>query len=150
MGEETKERVAKTIKRLNYAPSASAQKLRQNESHLVGVLVGEISNPFSSLLSKGIYDVLQGAGYDILLMNADNSTATEARALQRFVAQQVDGVIAQPSAIHFSQFQTLTDANIPLVLVDREVPDQPATVGRVTSANQDACYYLGPTLVERG
>ncbi|MGY0220618.1 LacI family DNA-binding transcriptional regulator [Limosilactobacillus fermentum] len=42
-GEETKERVAKTIKRLNYAPSASAQKLRQNESHLVGVLVGEIS-----------------------------------------------------------------------------------------------------------
>ncbi|MCH5384036.1 LacI family DNA-binding transcriptional regulator [Limosilactobacillus fermentum] len=150
MGEETKERVAKTIKRLNYAPSASAQKLRQNESHLVGVLVGEISNPFSSLLSKGIYDVLQGAGYDILLMNADNSTATEARSLQRFVAQQVDGVIAQPSAIHFSQFQTLTDANIPLVLVDREVPDQPATVGRVTSANQDACYYLGPTLVERG
>lgn len=150
MGEETKERVAKTIKRLNYAPSASAQKLRQNESHLVGVLVGEISNPFSSLLSKGIYDVLQGAGYDILLMNADNSTATEARALQRFVAQQVDGVIAQPSTIHFSQFQTLTDANIPLVLVDREVPDQPATVGRVTSANQDACYYLCPTLVERG
>ncbi|MGL5103681.1 MAG: substrate-binding domain-containing protein, partial [Limosilactobacillus fermentum] len=59
-------------------------------------------------------------------------------------------VIAQPSAIHFSQFQTLTDANIPLVLVDREVPDQPATVGRVTSANQDACYYLCPTLVERG
>ncbi|MEC4630006.1 hypothetical protein VSS86_19990, partial [Bacillus safensis] len=90
--------------------SASAQKLRQNESHLVGVLVGEISNPFSSLLSKGIYDILQGAGYDILLMNADNATATEARALQRFVAQQVDGVIAQPSAIHFSQFQTLTDA----------------------------------------
>lgn len=77
-----------------------------------GVLVGEISNPFSSLLSRDLRR-FTGAGYDILLMNADNSTATEARALQRFVAQQVDGVIAQPSAIHFSQFQTLTDANIP-------------------------------------
>ncbi|MGY0220619.1 hypothetical protein ACW18Z_02725 [Limosilactobacillus fermentum] len=38
----------------------------------------------------------------------------------------------------------MTDANIPLVLVDREVPDQPATVGRVTSANQDA--WLGRVL----
>lgn len=150
MGVATRKRVAETIAHLNYAPSASARKMRSASSHLIGVLVGEISNPFSSLLAKGIYDVIQTAGYDILLMNANNSTETETRALRNFAAQEVDGIIAQPNAIHFQQFAGVAENKTPLVLVDREVPDQPASVGRVTSANQDACYRLGPLLRARG
>lgn len=150
MGAATRQRVADTIKHLNYAPSASARKMRSAASHLIGVLVGEISNPFSSLLAKGIYDVIQAAGYDILLMNTNNSTTTEARALRNFAAQEVDGIIAQPNARHFQQFAAVAENQTPLVLVDREIPDQPVQIGRVTSANQDACFRLGPLLKARG
>ncbi len=150
MGKKTKERIAATIKELNYAPTASARRLRQSQSHLVGLLVGNMANPFSSLLAKGIYDVLQPAGYDVLLMNTNDSVTNEARALDRLYTQQVDGIIVQPSAGEFSQFQTAIDQEIPLVVVDREIPDQPATVGKVTSTNQTSCFDLGKYLAEQG
>lgn len=146
MGPATKQKIEETIKRLNYIPAASARRLRQNHSHAVGVLVGDIGNTFSTSLAKGIDDVLQPAGYDIILINTNNSTKIESRALQRLYELQADGIIVQPDAIHFSQFNECIRREIPLVLVDREVPDQPEYVGKVTSANQDACYRLGQVL----
>jgi LacI family kdg operon repressor len=146
----TRKRVEQTIKELNFVPTASAQRLRQNKTHVIGILVGDISNPFSSLLAKGIDDVLQQAGYDILLMNTNNSIETEGRALQRLYQQRVDGIIVQPNSRQFSQYKQAISANLPLVVVDREVDDQPLSVARVTSANRDACYRLGKILVARG
>lgn len=149
MGPETKQRIAVTIKKLNYVPTASARRLRQSQSHAIGVLVGDIGNTFSTLLAKGIDDVLHPAGYDIILMNTNNSTVIEKRALQRLYELQADGIIVQPDAIHFEQFAECINRETPLVLVDREVVDQPETVGRVTSANQDACYRLGQVLHQK-
>ncbi|WP_143456944.1 substrate-binding domain-containing protein, partial [Limosilactobacillus reuteri] len=137
-------------KDLHFVPTASARQLRQTHSHVVGILVGDISNPFSSLLAKGIDDVLQQAGYDILLMNTNNSRENESRALQRLYQQRVDGIIVQPNSRHFSQFAPAIHNDIPLVIVDREVDDQPSTVGKVTSANRDACYNLGKILYQNG
>lgn len=146
MGPETREKIAATIKKLNYIPTASARSLRQGSSHVVGVLVGDIGNTFSTLLAKGIDDILHPAGYDIVLMNTNNSTEIEKRSLERLYELQADGIIVQPDSIHFSQFAECIQRETPLVLVDREVEDQPLTVGKVTSANQDACYRLGKVL----
>ena len=146
----TRKRVEDVISKLHFVPTASAQRLRQNQGHVIGVLVGDISNPFSSLLAKGIDDVLKQAGYDILLMNTNNSLDTEKRALQRLYQQQVDGIIVQPNSGHFNQFANVVKSNIPLEIVDREVWDLPVNVGTVTSANKDACYRLGKLLVDRG
>lgn len=146
----TRQRVEAVIKELHFIPTASAQRLRQRQGHVIGVLVGDIANPFSFLLAKGIDDILKQAGYDILLMNTNNSLETEKRALQRLYQQQVDGIIVQPNSGHFSQFSGLLRAQIPLEIVDREVWDLPASVGTVTSANQDACYQLGRILLNHG
>lgn len=149
MGEDTKKRIEETIKKLNYIPIASARRLRQSQSHAIGVLVGNIGNTFSTLLAKGIDDVLKPAGYDIILMNTNDDTETERRALQRLYELQADGIIVQPDSIHFDQFAECINREIPLVVVDREVTDQPATVGKVTSTNKDSCYQLGRILHEK-
>ena len=44
MSAQTKERIDATINQLHYVPAASARRLRQTQSHLVGVLVGDIAN----------------------------------------------------------------------------------------------------------
>lgn len=150
MRPSTRQRVEATIERLHYVPAASAQRLRQKQSHVIGVLVGDISNPFSSLLAKGIDDILQTAGYDILLMNTNNQLETEARALQRLYQQRVDGMIVQPNSRYFRQFAPALENDIPLVIVDREVDDLPTKLGLVTSASRDACYQLGKLLASRG
>lgn len=149
MRPSTRQRVLKTIKELNYVPTASARRLRQSHGHVIGALVGDIANPFSTLLAKGIYDVLQAADYDIMLINTNNSEQIEQRSLLRLCQQQVDGIIVQPDSRYFKPFETVIDKNIPLVTVDREIVDQPGDIARVTSANQDACYHLGQTLADR-
>lgn len=149
MRPSTRHRVEAVIKKLNYMPAASAQRLRQDHGHVIGVLVGDISNPFSSLLAKGIDDVLQQSGYDIILMNTNNSNEAEARSLRRLYQQQVDGIITQPDSRHFQPFNGIVQAGVPLVVVDREIDDQPESVPKVTSCNKDACYQLGKTLVAR-
>lgn len=145
----TRERVEAVIDQLHFVPTASAQRLRQDQGHVIGVLVGDIANHFSSLLAKGIDDVLKQAGYDILLVNTNNDQATEKRALQRLYQQQVDGLIIQPDARHFQQFAGMVKHKVPLVIVDREIDDLPSDVTAITSANRDACFRLGKHLAER-
>lgn len=146
----TRQRVENIITKLHFVPTASAQRLRQNQGHVIGVLVGDIANPFSTLLAKGIDDVLKAAGYDILLMNTNNSLTTEQRALQRLYKQQVDGIIVQPNSREATPFSRVVQAGTPLVIVDRELAQAPLNVSTVTSANRDACYQLGSILANRG
>ncbi|WP_354631170.1 LacI family DNA-binding transcriptional regulator [Levilactobacillus brevis] len=145
MSAATKQRIKETIATLHYAPKASARKMRQDHSQLIGVVVGDIANVFSSLLFKGIYDVLQPAGYDVLLMNANNTATTEHGELTRLAAQQVDGIILQPSAATAAAYAGLT---IPTVIVDRQLPNSP--LAQVLSSNFDASYQLGQHLREQG
>lgn len=150
MSDKTKAKIAQTIKELNYVPTASARQLRQSNSYVVGLLVGDVSNTFSCLLAKGIDDVLKPAGYDIVMMNTNNMLDVEQRSLQRLFELRADGIIVQPDSINYDSFAECRRRDVPLVLVDREVKDQPDDIGKVTSANQDACYQLGRVFKQRG
>lgn len=61
MSKETKARIADLIERLDYRPSKQAQALKSKHSYLIGVVVADISNMYSSLLLKGIGSVLEKA-----------------------------------------------------------------------------------------
>lgn len=150
MSPATRDKIRKTIEKLNYAPNASARKMRQEYSKMVGVIVGDISNVFSSLLFKGIYNVLQPAGYDVLLMNSNNSLEQEQNEIKRLFSQRVDGIILQPNSNNVSPYEKIQKANIPLITVDREITAQPDLISKVVSSNFDASYGLGNILVNKG
>ncbi|MFT8358781.1 LacI family DNA-binding transcriptional regulator [Bifidobacterium aquikefiri] len=150
MSPRTRALIAESVKRLEYHPSASARRMRQQETHVIGLIVGDISNVFSSLLFKGIYRQLQPAGYDVMLMNADNSVIQEHDQINRLLSQQVDGLIVQPSAKHFVAYQSIVQAKKPLVMVDREPEDLPEDISMVTANNEVSCKRLGDHLARLG
>ena len=57
MSDHTKKRIEDVIKELNYRPNKQAQALKSKHSYLIGVVVADISNMFSSLLLKGIGNI---------------------------------------------------------------------------------------------
>ncbi|MFT8470696.1 LacI family DNA-binding transcriptional regulator [Oenococcus sp.] len=149
MSAATKEKIENTIKRLNYRPFSSARDLRTKNTKTIGVIVGNTSNIFSSLLFTGIYEIFQPFEYSVLLLNANNSGKEEQRGIDRLLSQRVDGFIIQPSQKKFSSYQNIIDAGTPLVMVDRETDRQPATINKVITNNYIASSEMVLELDQR-
>ncbi|MBO0453411.1 LacI family DNA-binding transcriptional regulator [Candidatus Enterococcus murrayae] len=120
MSIETKEKIAGVIERLNYRPSKQAQALKSKHSYLIGVVVADISNLYSSLLLKGIGSVFEQSGYQMIIVDAANSVAQEKELLEKLLDQSVEGIILQPSSRQSANYEFITERNIPLLLVDRQ------------------------------
>lgn len=136
MSKETKERIAEVIDRLNYRPSKQAQALKSKHSYLIGVVVADISNMFSSLLLKGIGSVLAKSGYQMIIMDAANSITQEKELLEKLLDQNVEGIILQPSSRKTETYKFIEERNIPLLLVDRQTEPEHWTT--VLTNNTDA------------
>jgi len=61
--DETKERVIKTIKKLNYRPNIIARGLRTKSTRTIGVLLPDISQPFYAQVVKGIEEAARIRNY---------------------------------------------------------------------------------------
>jgi LacI family transcriptional regulator len=107
---------------LGYRPHAVAQALASKVTYTVGLLVGDIENPFFAAVARGLSDVLEPEGYTILLANSDEDLEREERLVETFRARRVDGLVVAPSvATAIPHLADLVSAGLPLVLFDRPV-----------------------------
>lgn len=119
MSEATRLKIEQTIKEMNYRPSKQAQALKSKKSHLIGVLVADISNMYSSILLKGIGDIFVKHNYQMIIMDAANSLAKERELLEKLIDQGVEGIIIQPCSSDNQNYVFLESINLPLIFVDR-------------------------------
>lgn len=82
MSDETKARIAQVIDELGYRPNRMAQGLKATVSHMIGVTIADIGNPFSSLLLKGIQQVCRERDVQLLVSDSNNQGALE-RAVEK-------------------------------------------------------------------
>lgn len=150
MSSATRQRIARVIKQTHYQASFQARSLTNQRSHLVGMVVADVENIFSSILFRGADEIFSRAGYQIVLMNSDNSADREREQLQRLLQLQVDGIILQAISRHAADYQYLEESGIPVVLVDRELDENPAGWPVVRSDNYRYSRMLCDYLVHQG
>src|SRR6202011_2708281 len=68
----TKKRIEDTAKRLGYRPNAMARFLRSKRSNSVGVLFFDITDPFCTLIMRGIENTLYQSSYVAIFADAHN------------------------------------------------------------------------------
>ncbi|MGF7437472.1 LacI family DNA-binding transcriptional regulator [Lentilactobacillus senioris] len=147
MSQKTKEKITQVVKELNYHPNRHAQSLKSKVTREIGVQIADISNTYASELLKGIGNILRDNNYQMLITDSANSLELERQQLESLIRQQVDGIILQPVSRNASDYQFIKDANIPLVLVDRQVNQ--LLWPTVTSDNYKITKELGRLMVER-
>lgn len=147
MSQQTREKITEVVKSLNYHPNRHAQSLKSKVTKEIGVQIADISNTYASELLKGIGNVLRDNNYQMLITDSANSLELEHQQLESLIRQQVDGIILQPVSREASDYQFIKDANIPLVLVDRQVNQ--LLWPTVTSDNYQITKELGRLIVER-
>jgi LacI family transcriptional regulator len=118
-------RVQAAIEKLNYRPNLLARSLAKRQTFTVGVVVPDISNPFFPQVVRGAEDVLQKAGYSVLLCNSDDQTEKEEHYLELLMSRRVDGILLAktPTKMNPSVRQQLIHSKIPIVLLMRTTAD---------------------------
>jgi len=115
-------KVSESARQLGYRPNVVARALVSRATTTVGLVVGDIENPFFAAAARGLADVMDARGYTVLLANADEDAGRERRAVDALRARQVDGMVVVPapgaSPEHLAELVT---AGVPLVLLDRAV-----------------------------
>lgn len=90
---EKKHLVLKAMEALNYIPNASAQKLRSQKTHTIGILIPRLTNPFFAYLLEGIDTIATKHGFQLLVCQTKNSKQKEIHFLNYLKSKQVDGII---------------------------------------------------------
>ncbi len=112
---EVRKRVNQAIKELDYLPNKAAQTLKSNSTHLIGVSVPEIPNPYFANLISELENEARLNGYSILLQNSGYNPMTEIENMDIFLSRQVDGIIYVPTSDY--SLQKIRSLNIPTVAV---------------------------------
>ncbi len=119
--EETKSKVLKAVKKLNYKPDVIARSLRTKKSKAIGVIVSDIVTFFFTTLVRGIEDVCNQGHYSVILCNSDEDPIKEREYLSALYERGVDGLVISPSPGNDSYLKKLTRGGTPIVLVDRKI-----------------------------
>jgi LacI family kdg operon repressor len=141
-------RVEIAIAALAYSPSPMAQALKRGRSRLIGLVVADVSNPFSVAVLRGAEKACQEAGYLLMLFNLANDSRREGEAIKALTAYQVEGFILNTLGRDAGAAADAARHGKPVVLVDRRHNDMQADF--VSLDNAGAVRLGARHLVEAG
>ncbi len=119
---ETAERVWHAIRELNYYPNVHARSLASGRSHIAGLIVSDITNPFFPELVQGFAEAALESGYDTLVASTNYDAARTSLAIRRMLERKADGVAIMTSEMDESLIAELKNRNVPMVFLDVAEP----------------------------
>lgn len=117
----TQERVWQKARELNYIPNHIARGLRLGKSMMIGLIVPDIANIFFSKIARKIEDIVNKAGYNLIISSSDENSERELQLIRKFTERQVDGLIVASTQADRTEFQQLRRDGFPIILIDRSM-----------------------------
>lgn len=115
--ESTKQEVMKTIKELNFTPDAVARSMITKRTNTLGLIVGDISNPYFAETAKIIIEKAQSKGYNVIISNTNHDDQNLEKAIETLLSKRVDGLLITSVSSHNQEhIQNLCKGKIPTLL----------------------------------
>lgn len=102
---------------LGYSPHAMARSLASRTSHVLGVMVSDLHNPFWAEVVDGLDGHARAAGFELVINTGGRSPAREQQALQSLTSFRPAGLALLGPVVASSAITAAAD--IPLVLISR-------------------------------
>jgi LacI family transcriptional regulator len=116
------ERVRKYVEEVGYKPNQLAKSLRTGKTHVIGLMVEDIANPFFATVAALIEKKALARGYRIIYCSTNNDTDKARDLLTMFQERHVDGyILALPNGVE-AEVSALVRRGKALVLFDRILP----------------------------
>ncbi len=148
--EKNRVAIEAAVEKLGYRINEFARGLKTSRSHTVGVVIPELSNLFVTSIITVMEDVLRQSGYGVLICDCRTDTAREAEAVQFLLGKHVDGIINMPVSRGGAHLRPALDAGVPVVLLDRIIPELSGRTGAVLVDNVAASAAAVRLLFDAG
>lgn len=143
---QTRERVERAIAELGYRPNIAARALVTGSTRTLGLVTVKIDQYGPAQTMIGLENAARAAGYSVSVSILDDATAAAMRdAIDTFVAQRVDGIVALSTYDDAAEALRALDPPVPLVAVQvGGGEDRPAVgVDQETGARLATRHLLG-------
>jgi LacI family transcriptional regulator len=149
VSQETREKVERVMEELGYVPNALAHGLITKRTHILGLIVSDITNPFFTTIARGVEDTAIKNGFNIILCNTDEDVEKEERYIELLLRKRVEGIILSPADCRRKNgIERIISKNIPIVLIDRHIRE--LKVDCVYSDSISGAYELTRYLINLG
>ena len=148
ISQTTRERVEAAVKELGYVPNTLARGLRSKRTKTLALVVTDITNPYFTLMARGVEDVAGDANYTVVYCNTDESETKEEKYANILAQRQVDGVLLVPACGNVKTIKFLLSNDINVVALDRRVSE--VEIDSVRSDSQEGANRLVKLLIGLG
>jgi LacI family transcriptional regulator len=122
IGEETRRRVLKRMKELNYQPNMMARGLASGRTYTVGLVVPDLVHPFFAEFAKSLGGVLRTSNRALILTSSEEDPEIERQEIRTLLRRGVDVLLIASCQANLRNFYELGDDRTPYLLFDRNFP----------------------------
>jgi len=148
LSEDLRLRIEHAIAALDYRPSLMAQGLKRGRTRLIGLIIADITNPYSVNVLSGIEAACREKGFTPLVCNTNNELDREQHYLDLLRSYQVEGIVVNAVGMREEALNRLQQSALPMVLIDRKIPDFACDV--VGLDNTQAATTATEHLIQQG
>lgn len=141
-------RVTAAIRQTGYVPNAVGRSLRRGGTGMLAVVVPDAENPYFHQIISEVERIARAEKHTVTVAHTENDLDLERKCFKQLVSRQVAGVVLIPLDAKRTDLSPLTNAQVPLVLVDRWVDG--AATDLVMTDNVDAGRQAAEHLAENG
>jgi LacI family transcriptional regulator len=119
----TKKKIETAAKKLGYRPNLFARSLRSKRSHTVGVMVFDMTDPYCTLILRGIENSLYQSNFLPILTDVHNERSRFERYLEMLLDRRIEGlvVLANWLFLDINLIADLEKSSIPTAMIGREL-----------------------------
>ena len=145
---ENREKIEEAIKKLDYHPNEMARSLVTKKTRTIAFVINDIASQFSGILLRHAGELLRKEGYSMMICDSGHDKSREAENIRFCIEKQVDGILLLPVSMDNGFLEPAVRANVPVVLLDREMKEQ--RFDSVTIDNQNAAERAVNRLIHCG
>ena len=146
VSEEKATTIRAVMERLGYRPNELARGLKAKKSAAIGMIVPNLSDPFSANAVHAVQEVARANGYVVILASSGGDVGLERSEILSLVGRQIDGLVIAPADSRTDSFSDIIPAGVHVVTFDqllRHIELDSVTVTNRRSARDATDHLVG-------
>lgn len=138
-------RVEKAMRELDYRRNASAQAIATRSGNMLGLLTGNLADPFFARLARGVEDVTRQEGFRLMVCSGGHDAEQEKSGIEFLINQGCEAIVMHATRLSDELLLRYCAATPALVIVNRNIPgaaDRCIWLDNIDAARKATLYLL--------